>query len=48
MGVKLSPILKKEGIGYLEYFYNECEKARNFGKFFNWSLASKNAKDLTE
>ena len=42
--MKLSPILKREGIEYLEYFYNECLKADNFGKFFNWSLSAKNVR----
>ena len=42
MAAKLSPILKAEGIGYLEYFYEECRKKDNFGKFFNFSLNAKN------
>jgi len=40
--MKLSPILNAEGIGYLEYFYNECCKKDNFGKWFNWSLNKNN------
>lgn len=44
MAMKLSPILKAEGIGYLEYFYNECAKKDNFGRWMNWSLNSRNVK----
>lgn len=42
MALRLSPLLKAEGIGYLEYFYEECRKKDNFGRFFNWSLNAKN------
>jgi len=44
MAMKLSPILNAEGIGYLEYFYNECCKKDNFGKWFNYSVNPKNIK----
>lgn len=44
MAMKLAPILKAEGIGYLEYFYNECAKKDNFGRWFNYSTSAKNAK----
>ncbi len=44
MAMKLSPILKREGIEYLEYFYEECRKKDNFGRWMNYSLNPKNIK----
>lgn len=44
MAMKLSPILKKEGIQYLEYFYNECLKKDSFGRWFNYALNPRNVK----
>lgn len=43
MAVKLSPLKKANGIGWLEWFYNDCKKQPNFGKYFNWSINSKNS-----
>lgn len=46
MATKLSPILKREGIGYLEYFYEECKKKDSFGKYFNYALNPKNVREI--
>lgn len=39
MAIRLAPIKKAEGLPYLEYFYTECDKADNFGRYFNWKTA---------
>lgn len=41
MAMKLAPIKKAEGLPYLEYFYHECDKADNFGRYFNWKTSTK-------
>ena len=38
MAMKLSVLLKANGIGWLEWFYEDCKKKGNFGRYFNWSI----------
>jgi len=41
MAMLLSTIKTMEGLPYLEYFFNECMKADNFGRYFNWKISTK-------
>lgn len=43
MAMKLSPLLKANGIGWLEWFYEDCKKQGNFGRYFNWAVNPKNS-----
>lgn len=38
MAMRLAPLLKANGIGWLEWFYDDCLKHGNFGKRFNSQL----------
>lgn len=42
MAMRLAPLLKANGINWLEWFYTDCEKRANFGRYFNWAISSKN------
>ena len=44
MAMKLSPLLKANGIGWLEWFYEDLKKTDNFGRAFNWRINPKNVK----
>jgi hypothetical protein len=41
MAMRLAPLLKENEIGWLEWFYEDCKKARNFGAYFNYQLSPK-------
>lgn len=38
MAMRLSPLMKENGIGWLEWFYEDCKKHENFGRRFNSQL----------
>lgn len=42
--MRLAPLKKANGIGWLEWFYEDCQKKEHFGKYFNWSTDPKNIK----
>lgn len=41
MAMKLSPLLKANGISWLEWFYDDCKKQENFGRYLNFQLSTK-------
>ncbi len=45
MAMRLAPVLKREGVEWLEWWYEDLRKKENFGRFMNWSLSAKNVKE---
>lgn len=41
MAVKLSILNKVNGLNWLEWFYQDCKKQANFGRYFNYQISTK-------